>query len=41
MLVAADALRLHVLGVELQHLGGSVIGPDNGVRMAHCAASFD
>jgi hypothetical protein len=27
-----DLLRLHMLGVELQHLGALVIDPDNGVE---------
>ena len=30
--VRLDALRLHVLGVELQHLGGLVVDVDDGVE---------
>jgi hypothetical protein len=35
VVVASDRFRPHVLGVERQYLGGLVIRPDDGVRMAH------
>jgi hypothetical protein len=35
VVVASDFLRMQVLRVELQNLGGMVIGPNDGMRMAH------
>jgi hypothetical protein len=33
--VRLDLLRLHVLGVELQHLGVLVVDPDHGMEHRH------
>ena len=35
VVVASDLFRTQVLGVELQNLGGVVIRPNDGMRMAH------
>ena len=41
VMVTADLLRLHVLGIEPEHLGGLVIDPDDGVGVAHAAFLVD
>ena len=38
--VRPDHMRLFVLGIELQHLGRLVVGPDHGVEEAHIKVPF-
>jgi predicted aspartyl protease len=35
VVVRPDLLRLHVLGIELQHLCGLVVDPDHGMEHRH------